>query len=158
MQSSTCSQHAKYLHGKVNLATTGISAAGWYRHNLPLWCLETCLLQAAIHRAATQWPVHSMSPSLAADTVATALQQLQRDSQQNQIIIKHVKIIEAKLNALEGSVVTAGTLAFKLSLVSSTKSALSSNALGNVLDISLIMTSFVPALQASHCLVSSCLL
>ena len=65
-------------------------------------------MQAAIQQAATQWPVQSMTPTLAADSVALALQQLQRDSQQQQIIAKHVKGIEAKLNALEGSVVTAG--------------------------------------------------
>ncbi|KAL3147608.1 hypothetical protein ABBQ38_014660 [Trebouxia sp. C0009 RCD-2024] len=69
---------------------------------------EGLQVEAAIHRAATQWPVQSMTPSAAADSVATALQQLQRDSQQQQIIMKHVKSIEGKLNALEGSVVTAG--------------------------------------------------
>ena len=79
----------------------------------------SCILQAAIQQAATQWPVQSMTPTLAADSVALALQQLQRDSQQQQIIAKHVKSIEAKLNALEGSVVTAGNLfALNHSLVS----------------------------------------
>lgn len=45
--------------------------------------------------------------------MASALQQLQRDSQQQQIVVKHVKSIEAKLNALEGSVVTAGNIPAK---------------------------------------------
>ena len=48
-----------------------------------------------------------MSPAAASD-IAHALQQLQKDSQQQQVITKHVKSIEAKLNALEGSVLTAG--------------------------------------------------
>ena len=59
-----------------------------------------------------------MTPTLAADSTALALQQLQRDSQQQQIIAKHVKSIEAKLNALEGSVVTAGKSAARNSVVS----------------------------------------
>lgn len=49
-----------------------------------------------------------MSPAAASDSIAHALQQLQKDSQQQQVITKHVKSIEAKLNALEGSVLTAG--------------------------------------------------
>lgn len=49
-----------------------------------------------------------MSPTAASDSIAHALQQLQKDSQQQQVITKHVKSIEAKLNALEGSVLTAG--------------------------------------------------
>lgn len=75
-----------------------------------LGVMHCAFLQAAIQRAATQWPVQSMTPTSAADSVASALQQLQRDSQQQQLIVKHVRSIEAKLNALEGSVVTAGML------------------------------------------------
>ena len=70
-------------------------------------------LQAAIQQAASQWPGQSMTPTAAADSMASALQQLQRDSQQQQIVVKHVKSIEAKLNALEGSVVTAGNIPAK---------------------------------------------
>ena len=91
--------------------------------NGPCLGVMLCLLQAAIQRAATQWPVQSMTPSSAADNVASALQQLQRDSQQQQIITKHVKSVEAKLNALEGSVVTAGTLGLKLLPIYSTAAA-----------------------------------
>ena len=72
------------------------------------WSSMLHALQAAIQQAASQWSVQSMTPSAAADSMASALQQLQQDSQQQQIIIKHVKSIEAKLNALEGSVITAG--------------------------------------------------
>lgn len=70
--------------------------------------MHCAFVQAAIQQAARQWPVQSMTPTTAADSVASALQQLQRDSQQQHLIVKHVKSIEAKLNALEGSVVTAG--------------------------------------------------
>ena len=49
-----------------------------------------------------------MSPTATSDSIAHALQQLQKDSQQQQVITKHVKSIEVKLNALEGSVLTAG--------------------------------------------------
>ena len=51
-----------------------------------------------------------MSPSAASDRIASALQQLQKDSQQQQAMVKHIKSIEAKLNALEGSVLTAGKI------------------------------------------------
>ena len=67
-------------------------------------------MQAAIQRAASTWQVQNMSPSAASDRIASALQQLQKDSQQQQAIVKHVKSIEAKLNALEGSVLTAGKI------------------------------------------------
>ena len=72
--------------------------------------MRCAFLQVAIQQAATQWPVQSMTPTSAANSVALALQQLQQDSQQQQIIVKHVKSIEAKLHALEGSVVTAGNI------------------------------------------------
>lgn len=65
-------------------------------------------MQAAIQQAASSWQVQNMSPDAAAGSVASALQQLQKDSQQQKITSKHVKGIEAKLNALEGSVLTAG--------------------------------------------------
>ncbi|KAL0033584.1 hypothetical protein WJX79_005150 [Trebouxia sp. C0005] len=65
-------------------------------------------IEAAITRAAQTWQVQRMSPTAASDSIAHALQQLQKDSQQQQVITKHVKSIEAKLNALEGSVLTAG--------------------------------------------------
>ncbi|KAL0047178.1 hypothetical protein WJX82_008722 [Trebouxia sp. C0006] len=68
---------------------------------------ENLQIEAAIARAAQTWQVQRMSPAAASD-IAHALQQLQKDSQQQQVITKHVKSIEAKLNALEGSVLTAG--------------------------------------------------
>ena len=67
-------------------------------------------MQAAIERAASTWQVQNMSPSAASDKIAIALQQLQKDSQQQQAMVKHIKSIEAKLNALEGSVLTAGEI------------------------------------------------
>ncbi len=54
-----------------------------------------------------------MPPGAAADNIANALKQLQKDSQQQQALVKHVKSIEAKLNALEGSVLTAGKATFR---------------------------------------------
>ena len=51
-----------------------------------------------------------MSPHAAAESITSALQQLQKDSQQQLMIAKHVRGIEAKVNALEGSVLTAGRL------------------------------------------------
>ncbi|DBB01005.1 hypothetical protein WJX77_011002 [Trebouxia sp. C0004] len=69
---------------------------------------ENLQIEVAIARAAKTWQVQSMSPTTASDSIAHALQQLQKDSQQQQVITKHVKSIEAKLNALEGSVLTAG--------------------------------------------------
>ena len=66
------------------------------------------MLQAAIQRAASRWAVQSMSPHAAAESITSALQQLQKDSQQQLMIAKHVRGIEAKVNALEGSILTAG--------------------------------------------------
>ena len=51
-----------------------------------------------------------MSPAAAAESIANAVQELQKHSQQQQIVAKHVKSIEAKLSALEGSMLTAGNL------------------------------------------------
>ena len=73
-------------------------------------------MQAAVQRAASQWSAQSMTPSTAADQVASALQQLQRDSQQQRLIVQHVKSIEAKLNTFEGSILTAGSSALALLL------------------------------------------
>ena len=65
-------------------------------------------MQYAVQQAAAHWQVQSMSPVAAAEQIASALEQLQKDSQQQLMVAKHVKTIEAKLNALEGSVLSAG--------------------------------------------------